>query len=142
MKKCFLISMLITFLLTFDASPAYAHRLVIEPQESGTIRVVYENGSFSSRTLITVYDATGNEIDSGSLDSEGYFYYDETEAHFFVADDSIGHRTEWRVGEEVVFKSDPHRWLIGGIVLFISISIAVYFSYRVKKRKQLAKTTN
>ncbi|WP_059104872.1 hypothetical protein [Shouchella shacheensis] len=140
MKKEILISLFFIFLFTFDASPAYAHRLVIEPLEPGTIRAVYEDGSFSTRTLITVYDATGNEIDHGSLDSDGYFYFDETEAHFFVADDGIGHRTEWTVGEEVVFKSDPHRWMIGGIVLFLSISIAVYFSYRVRKRKQLAKT--
>jgi nickel transport protein len=134
MKK---LSILIAFLLLFltlQPSPSFAHRLVIEPKEPGLIKVVYEDGSFSTRTVVIVYDRHGNEIERGTLNSDGYYFYDVAVAHFFVADDSIGHRTEWTVGEEVVYKSDPHRWITAGVVSLILISIAVFFSYRSRRR--------
>ncbi|MFN7249626.1 MAG: hypothetical protein ACK4M9_02445 [Anaerobacillus sp.] len=132
-KLSFLIAFLLLF-LTLQPSPSFAHRLVIEPKETGLIKVVYEDGSFSTRTVVIVYDRQGNEIERGTLNSDGYYFYDESVAHFFVADDSIGHRTEWTVGEEVVYKTDPHRWITAGVVSLILISIAVFFSYRSRRR--------
>jgi nickel transport protein len=137
MKKLSLLSVAFLLLfLTLHPASSFAHRLVIEPKESGSIKVVYEDGSFSTRTVVIVYDRHGDEIERGTLDSDGYFFYDETLAHFFVADDSMGHRTEWTVGEEVVYKSDPHRWITAGVVSLILVSIAVFFSYRVRQRSQ------
>ncbi|QOY35043.1 hypothetical protein AWH56_020380 [Anaerobacillus isosaccharinicus] len=134
MKKWIVLFSLLVFFFTFHPSSSFAHRLVIEPKEPGLIKVIYEDGSFSTRTIVVVYDGQGKEIERGTLDSKGYFHYDEQRGFRFVAEDGIGHRTEWAVGEEVVYKSDPHRWISAGIVLLVLISVAVLFSYRSRVR--------
>lgn len=132
MKK---IVIYLLFFIFISSTTVYAHKMLIVPVKEGVIQVVYGDESFSTRTVVSVYDQEGNEIDIGKLDSEGYFYYDEESAHKFVADDGIGHRTEWTVGEENVVKSDPHRWIIIGIVVTVLVGIAILFSYRAKRKK-------
>ncbi|WP_078552559.1 hypothetical protein [Bacillus alkalicellulosilyticus] len=129
--------LVLLFVLLFSplSSTVYAHKLLIEVSEPGTLHVIYEDGSFSTRTVVTVFDQAGNEIDKGTLDDEGYFHYDKVEAHSIVAEDGLGHRTEWTVGEEIVVRSDPHRWLIITIVLTILVGIAIFFSYRTKIKR-------
>ncbi|WP_216829687.1 hypothetical protein [Alkalihalobacterium elongatum] len=134
MRKHFAQFVMIILILIIFAIPVHAHKMLIDPIEEGKIQVVYEDGSHSNRTIVYAYDDEGNEVANGSLDENGYFYYEPNEATFFVADDGIGHRTEWRVGEEILVKSDPHRWITVGIVVAIFISIAVFFSYRSKRK--------
>lgn len=122
--------------LILSCTPVYAHKMLIVPVEEGTIQVVYEDGSFSTRTVVYVYDEEGNEIDQGRLDAEGNFYYDATIAYSFVADDGIGHRTEWTIGEEAVATSDPHRWLTVGAVVAVFVAIAVIFSLKAKRKNK------
>ncbi len=136
MKVIFMISFLIILLISF-ASPTSAHRLVIQPVEPGTIKVIYDDGSFSTRTVITVFNEKGIEVANGTLDSEGNFHYDVKIAKFFVANDGLGHRTEWTVGHDVVYISDPHRWITAGIVIIICIIISLYFSMKTKKRNAI-----
>ncbi|MBM4765261.1 hypothetical protein [Bacillus sp. B15-48] len=127
---------IVVFLLLFvfiSSTTVYAHKMLIAPIEEGVIQVVYEDGSFSTRTVVYVYDQEGNEVDQARLDSDGYFYYEEI-GHTFVADDGMGHRTEWTVGEEIVIKSDPHRWIIIGIVVTVFVSIAIVSSYLAKRK--------
>ncbi|MDQ0340116.1 hypothetical protein J2S00_002911 [Caldalkalibacillus uzonensis] len=133
----FLIGLTAVFVLFLQTTTVYAHKLLIEPVSPGKIKVVYEDGSFSTRTMVQVFDTERNEIESGHLDSEGYFYYDEERANLIVADDGIGHRTEWTVGEEVIVKSDPHRWLTVGMVVVVFVVVAAYFSYRTKKKRNM-----
>lgn len=127
---CFLL------LFTLLAPSVFAHRLLIDPKEPGVIKVIYEDGSYSTRTLVYVYDKQGNEISFGKLDSNGYFHYDHEKAFIITATDGIGHRTEWTVGEQIVFKSDPHRWVTAAIVLFILGCIAVFFTCRKKYKER------
>lgn len=121
---------MLIFFLIIGFHTVSAHKMVIIPEEEdGTLKVLYEDRSFSTRTVVTVYDKKGNEIESGPLDEQGTFFFDPNEAHFFVATDGLGHRTEWTVGKDVVVRSDPHRWLIGGAVFMVFIVISL-FSYR------------
>jgi len=133
MSKKWIICVILCIFL-FKAMPVNAHKLLIDHIEPGVLHVIYEDGSHSTRTIVTAYDADRNEIRSGTLDENGYFYYDAEEAAFFVADDGIGHRTEWRVDEEVAINGDPHRWVTTGIVVTVLIAIAVFFSRRSKKQ--------
>ena len=128
-KKIFVYLLLLLFI---GSTNTYAHKMHIDPAEEGAIQVVYEDGSFSTRTVVTVYDKEGNEIDQGRLDSKGFFYYDQKKAHSFVADDGMGHRTEWTSGEDVVVKSAPHRWITIGAVVAILVGIAIVFSLRTE----------
>ncbi|MFV8828925.1 hypothetical protein ACNSTQ_14180 [Alkalihalobacterium sp. APHAB7] len=126
-----------TFLFLFIGfHTVSAHKMIIIPEDDGTLKVLYEDGSFSTRTVVTVYDKKGNEIDSGPLDEHGAFYFDRDEAHFFVATDGLGHRTEWTIGEDVVVRSDPHRWLIGGSVFTVFSAISYFFYRRTRKRNK------
>lgn len=137
-EKRLIISLLFFFVLSLP-SPIYAHKLLIEPIETGIIKVMYDDGSFSTRTSVTVFDDKGVEIEVGSLDSNGYFYYDDKQAFSFVAEDGMGHRSEWRIDKEMVSESNRHRLLIALAVVFISVLIAVYFSIKTKiKKNQLS----
>ncbi len=122
-------------MMIIHTQPVSAHKMMIIPEDEGVLQVLYEDGSFSTRTIVTVYDKDGSELESGPLDEQGSYSFNKTEAHFIVATDGLGHRTEWTVGEEVIVKSDPHRWLIGGAVFFIFIGIALFFYKRTKNHK-------
>lgn len=138
MKQRIFTLTLITIFLLFHALPVYAHKMMIEPVEDGKIKVTYADGSFSSRTVVTVYDENGTEVAQGPLDEEGYFSYDISTAHSFVAEDGLGHRSEWTIGEEGQAKSDPHQWITVGIVVLIFVIVAIIFSKRAKKKKLAA----
>ncbi|MDE5413687.1 hypothetical protein [Alkalihalobacterium chitinilyticum] len=126
---------MIFFFLFIGFHTVSAHKMIIIPgDDDGALKVLYEDGSFSTRTVVTVYDEKGNEIDSGPLDEQGAFYFDHNDAHFFVATDGLGHRTEWTVGEDVVVRSDPHRWIIGGAVFMVFVLISLIFYFRTRKR--------
>ncbi|MCT8137289.1 hypothetical protein H1D32_05740 [Anaerobacillus sp. CMMVII] len=105
--KYILLFFLVTGMIFSQMDFAYAHKMVIETVEAGKIRVVYEDGSFSRRTIVILYDANGNELSRGSLDHEGYFFYDPKKVSLVVANDGIGHRAEWEVGTINQKKSHP-----------------------------------
>ena len=128
------IPLLLFFLLmSMFASPALAHRMLIEPVEEGIIKVAYEDGRFSRRTEVFVYDHQGVELHSGKLDTQGNFHY-PPDAVLIVADDGLGHRVEWRVGEEV--DTGPSRGVTVTIVVTLFCLIALFFHSRVKKRRE------
>lgn len=135
LKPLFPLLVLLALLMGFLPSPALAHRMLIEPVEEGKIKVAYEDGRFSRRTEVFIYDNEGKEIYSGKLDAEGYFYYpQELDAVLIVADDGLGHRVEWRVGE-AMGQYFPRSYTVF-IVLTLFCFIAAIFHYRIKRRNQ------
>ncbi|ABR46753.1 hypothetical protein Amet_0526 [Alkaliphilus metalliredigens QYMF] len=136
MKRISIICMII-LLFAFTVSPVYAHKMLIEPIEDGVIKVNYEDGSVSSRTEVVVYDSNGAEILTGSLDENGYFYYDtDLDATRIVADDGLGHRVEWQVGDPAVYSNHGSKWKKISLVVAIFVVIGSVFFLRNKKAKE------
>ncbi|WP_026674100.1 hypothetical protein [Alkalihalobacterium bogoriense] len=119
-------------------SHVYAHKMLIEPLEQGVVKVHYEDGSFSTRTVVSVYDEDEGLLEEGKLDEHGYFSYDNIDgAYLLVADDGIGHRVEWIVGEEretTIFTEN--KWLVVSVVLVLLIGIALLFQRKAFRKKQ------
>ena len=135
MNKLLVSCMIVVFLAVFSPTATLAHKMIIEPIGEGAIQVIYEDGSFSTRTKVTVYNQEGDSIDSGYLDSYGYFYYDKAQAHLLIADDGIGHRSEWQIGKEIAIKTAPYRWITALIVILTSCAIACYYSFKIRNAK-------
>lgn len=134
MKKSRLILLIVCILMMFSAT-VYAHKMTIEPVEDGLIEVLYDDGSFSSRTEVTVYDSNDQVIESGKLDDEGRFTYDiDSNAEYIVADDGMGHRAEWTVGEEAG-SSSSHASKYIRIAVVVLVLVGVGGIYYVRRGK-------
>lgn len=126
--------LLAVFLLLVIITPAYAHKVILEPVEDGIIKISYEDGSISSRMQVTVYDSNGTEVLAGGLDENGYFYYDVvSDAALIVADDGLGHRLEWQVGEHMVYSNHTAKWMKMALVVLSFIGFGLFFLWRSKK---------
>lgn len=134
MKQWFVLLPALYFIHVFVVVIAYAHNMLIEPQEEGTVKVFYDDGSISARTTVTVLDSEGNEIEQGPVDDNGLYQYNNaSDAAKIVADDGMGHRAEWAIGEEISATTETQRWhLISGVVV-IFLAIAVIFGKRRKE---------
>ncbi|WP_100406076.1 hypothetical protein [Bacillus solitudinis] len=135
MKREFLVKSLLAMLIII-AFPlnVYAHKMIIEPIGENKVRVHYEDKSFSSRTIVQVLDEEGHLLFEERLDEKGHFDFgDMKEAHLLVADDGIGHRGEWVVGEE---KEAPflNKWVTVAVVSLSFIVIAWFFYQRTRSR--------
>jgi len=128
--KMFLIAIAI---LLVSAVPAYAHKMTIDPVEDGIIKVQYDDGSFSERTEVKVYNSKDEVIEEGKLDEEGKFTYDKSkDVSYIVAEDGLGHKAEWKIGEETKKDSGGSKGLkIGAVVLALAIIGGI--SYKKKK---------
>ena len=134
MKNSRLIVLIVCFLMVFS-TVAFAHKMVIEPVEDGVVKVYYEGGDFSSRTEVTVYDSHDQVIQSGQLDDEGKFTYDtNSDAEYLVADDGMGHKAEWTIGEEASSSSHASKYIKIAVVVLVLAGIAGI--YYVRKRKK------
>ncbi len=135
MNRCrtialFLIILLLCFL---PVSTVLAHRMVIEEVGEGAVKVGYEDGRFSRRTVVVVYDQQGTEITRGKLDDEGMFYYQSDLAVLIEADDGIGHRTELVLGQEV--EEELPRGMTVAAVFSGFLLIAGVFQFRIYKKR-------
>lgn len=128
-------TILIVLLFTLSTTFVYAHRMLIEPIESGLIRVGFDDGAYLENANVTIYNADEEEIFTGTTDAEGYFYYGaNSDAVRIVADDGLGHRVSWNIGDPISYSSSGYRWLkIAGVVLLFLI-IAFIFFIRNKKK--------
>lgn len=126
---------IVTLLLITTTSTAYAHRMTIVPISEGVIKANYEDGSFSDLTVITVYNSNKEVIYVGNLDENGYFYFDvNSGAARIVADDKMGHRVVWNVGDPISY-STSYKWLKVSIVVILLMLVSVLFHLRTKKHK-------
>ena len=134
MKNSRLIVLIMCFLMIFSTA-VYAHKMIIDPVEDGVIQVLYDDGSFSSRTEVTVYNSDDEVIESGDLDDEGRFTYDpDGSAEYIVADDGMGHKAEWTIGEEASASSHASKYVKIGVVVLVLVGIAgIYYKRRGKK---------
>ncbi len=122
------------------ASPVSAHRMLIEEVGEGAVKVGYEDGRFSRRTVVVVYDQQGTEIARGDLDDEGMFYYPSELAVLIEADDGLGHRAELILGQEV--KEEMPRGLTVAAVFSGFLFIAGVFQFRIYKKRNTKEELN
>ena len=125
--------LLALFMAILFVTPVSAHRMLIEEISEGVVKVGYEDGRFSRRTVVVVYDKQGEEIARGELDGEGLFYYAPEDAVLIEADDGLGHRAELVLGEEIA--EELPRGLTIALVSVGFLLIAGFFQYRLVKRK-------
>lgn len=126
-------TLFVLIIIILFVTPVSAHRMLIEEISEGVVKVGYEDGRFSRRTVVIVYDQQGEEIARGALDGEGLFYYDPADAVLIEADDGLGHRTELVLGEEIA--DELPRGLTIALVSVGFLLIAGFFQYRLVKRK-------
>ncbi|MDZ4132916.1 MAG: hypothetical protein U1E11_07235 [Dethiobacteria bacterium] len=117
--------------LLIPISTVFAHRMVIEEVEDGLVWAGYEDGRFSRRTEVIVYDEQGEEVARGSLDSDGKFAFPPEQAVLIVADDGLGHRAEYSLGVEA--RPEPPRGPTIVLVCSGFLIVAGVFHYRTQK---------
>lgn len=134
MKRKFsvILSIAMVMAILFSSVFVFAHAMIIETVEEGKVKVVFDDGSPNRHAEVTVFDEEENEIAHGEVDEEGYFSYDPTGAVLLVAQDNMGHRAEYVVGEGMR-RSLPRVPTIGAALLIFAL-VAVVFRYRSKKR--------
>lgn len=99
-KTVSMLAMVAIFVVSLSL-PAYAHKMIIEPVEDGKIQVMYDGGSAATRSEVKVYNSDDEVIAEGKVDDEGYFEFDEKEASYLEADDGMGHKDKWELGQDV-----------------------------------------
>ncbi|MGF7184371.1 putative GH25 family protein [Desulfitispora alkaliphila] len=119
------------FFMLVVSNDAHAHRMIIRPVEEGLVRVVFDDDTVAVADIV-ITDLDGTEILTGQTDGDGYFKYDPNlEGMKMVADDGVGHRVQWVIGEPV--QEHGSLWLRAtGGVLFLAV-IAGLFHMRNKK---------
>lgn len=127
------ILVLLIFLLSLTT--VYAHRMMIDPVEDTRIWVGYEDGTTVENINIQVLNEEEEIIAEETADEEGYYSFENyPEAHSIIADDGMGHRVTWVVGEPAVYREGWGRYLriLGVLTLFILV--AIYFQRKIKKK--------
>lgn len=127
------IAILLILLIVLPAAQVFAHSILIEPVESGQVRVIFDDGSPARHAEVIVYNEQEEEIARGDVDRDGQFSYEAEGAAFMVAQDQFGHRAEYTVGEEIGQALPRVPTVIA--VLWVFVMIAGLFHYRVNKRE-------
>lgn len=136
MKKGFIFSL---FLVFFMQTAVFAHQMIIEPLPQQRIKVYYEGGTFSKDTTITLFDAAGQVVFMKKVDENGEFDYNRySRVDSLIADDGMGHRVMWKVGEPVHNITGNERWIRIGLIACTLSAIGFAF-YERSKRKRLEK---
>lgn len=136
MKKFkWLAGMVFLMWITLGAQPSYAHKLVLEPVEEGTIKVYFEGGSIPQEMTVEVFNASGELLNQEPLSETGYFYFNEDKAHRIIVFDPMGHRVEWKVGDPIAFSSSWVDFFKKALVVALFIGIAAFFG--IKKRQKV-----
>lgn len=139
MKKGFLLSLLLMF---FIQTAVFAHQMIIEPLPQQRIKVYYEGGTFSKDTNITLFDAAGQVVFMKKVDENGVFDYSRySRVDSLIADDGMGHRVMWKVGEPVHNVTGNERWIRIGLIA-CTLSAVGFAFYERSKRKRLEKLMN
>jgi hypothetical protein len=104
--------------------------------------VYYEGGTSSKDINITLFDATGQVVFMKKVDEKGEFDYSRySRVDSLIADDGMGHRVMWKVGEPVHNVTGNERWI--RISLIASTLAAIgYAFYERSKRKRLETIMN
>lgn len=126
---------IIPLILILFTTPVYAHKLTITPQEGDSIKVNYADGSFSDQISLVLLNENKEEIGTAPIDEQGCFYYGDTpNLAYIVAQDNMGHRVQWKLGDPVAQSSSRGYYLKITAIVLSFLFIAVFFRFRTKKK--------
>ncbi len=134
LTKMMIMLLLIVLVISIPVGTVFAHRMVIEELEAGLVKIGYEDGRFSRRTEIVVYNEQGMELQRGMIDTNGQFSYQPEEVVLIVADDGLGHRAELNLGQEV--EEELPRGLTVSLVFSAFVLFAGVFQNRLNHKKK------
>lgn len=124
-------TLLVAIVMVFSISvTSLAHKMMIVPVEDGKIQVNYDAGNAATRAEIKVYDKDGKILSEGKVDEEGYYEY-EAGASYLEADDGMGHKDKWTIGEEAASTGGSKLPKIAAVVVVLGL-VGFFFS---KKKK-------
>lgn len=133
MKKGIMLSLLLVLLMQ---TAVFAHQMIIEPLPQQRIKVYYEGGTFSKDTNITLFDANGQVVFMKKIGENGEFDYSRySRVDSLIADDGMGHRVMWKVGEPVHNVTGTERWIRIGLIACTLSAIGFAFYERAKRKK-------
>ena len=133
MKKGIMIALLLLFLMQ---TTVLAHQMIIEPLPKERIKVYYEGGTASKDCNITLFDANGQVVFMKKADANGEFDYSKySKVDSLIADDGMGHRVMWKVGEPVHNVTGTERWTRIGFIVCTMSAIGFAFYERGKRKK-------
>ncbi len=134
--------MLVLLMFLLSATTVYAHRMMIDPVDDKAIWVGYEDGTTIANINVEVLDEQGEVLAAETADEEGYYSFENiSDAHSITADDGMGHRVTWVVGEPAAVMEGWTRYLrIAGIVL-IFILVALVFWQRTRRFNKAERTS-
>lgn len=137
LKRMIILTLIVGGIAVVHSQPVYAHKLIIDPVEPGIVKVEFSDGTSPVATAtVTVFNEKNEEIFKGPLDERGMFDYSAyDQAAYLIADDGMGHRVRWNVG-------DPKA--VGGtsklipitITLIALLAVAGIFYIRSSKKKK------
>lgn len=118
----------------FAADPASAHRMLIDKEKDGVLKVYYQGNIAAGRSTITLLDSEGNSLAEGPVDAEGKYYYDpKLRPAFAKADDGLGHGTTYDFSQ-----GRPDEVPVGIKAVFvvaIFLFISAYFYQQGQRKK-------
>lgn len=118
----------------FLAPSASAHRMLIDEEQDGLLKVYYQGNLAASRATVTLLDQEGNELASGPVDAEGMFAYDsKLKPALAKVDDGLGHGTTYDFA-----KGRPQETPVAVKAVFvvaIFLFVAAYFYMREQQKK-------
>ncbi|SDY96593.1 hypothetical protein [Tindallia californiensis] len=121
-----ILSLIFILLLT---STAFAHRMLIEIENEGLLKVKYDDNTSAGFADVQLFDEDNQLLLEGKTDENGYFQYD-TAIKFYrlVADDGLGHRARWRDGQTESLHGVPI-WMstLLGISFFLLIAAIIHY---------------
>lgn len=99
-RKCkLMVALLIAVLFCMATMTAFAHAIVVEPQEGTVVTFSYSDGTSAKGAKIIVRDADGNDIGKGKVDKNGCFDYAEyaDQAASLYMNDGEGHAATYDI---------------------------------------------
>lgn len=112
----------------------YAHGCHLILEAPGVLRAEYDGGGFSPRMVVTLYDAEGKELASGSVDDQGKYHFDASlDLASAVVEDGMGHRAVYEKGVEE--KHIPKLPVVIAVFFVVGIIMKIYDNKSKRKRE-------
>lgn len=130
LKRVLSLVLAITLMVGLFSGEVFAHAMTLKEIEPGHLQAEYDGGGISERTVITLYDADGNELESGNVDADGNFKFDPSiEWAKAEAADGMGHAVEIERGVET--KEIPKVPVVVAVLVVVG-----FILFRSKKKKE------
>lgn len=121
------------FIAALMSTSIFAHSMIIEPVNDTSVKVYYDGGGFSDRTVVKLLDENDKELAQGNLDKDGVYTYDKSlPISKIVAEDGLGHHAEWIVADG--FKEGLPKAPIIAVAVIIFGGVAIFYNKKNKKK--------